>query len=379
MEQRERGYTGGDVGVHGAYGRDRDADYRRGRADERTQMTRAPSGVLAGAGWGFPRAPRSARVEWQVRVHVSRIPNKMPSSWKASFDRSQVSAIGRLFSSSVLRELAARGRSPLFARLAGDSGLTLARIEPRPARVRDLFDAAFDVLRWRDHRDEYIYKTALMHRVLLGTHSLATAAMLTEFRVGPCKADVVILNGTSTVYEIKSERDNLDRLQNQMTSYLQVFARVNVITGQNHLASILSSVPNEVGVLVLTDRLRISTVREAHSNLDRISPSVVFNSLQRDEAQRILEGNGCSIPALPNTQISQALKALFVALPPRVVHAGFVEVLKRTRSPLPLRDVLQSIPTSLQAAAVSVPLSARNRSRLTQAMDVNLDEALSWA
>ncbi|MEI9986083.1 MAG: sce7726 family protein [Aliidongia sp.] len=55
---------------------------------------------------------------------------------------------------------------------------------------------------------------SVTQKILMGKHSLRTASMLNEFRAGSCKADLVILNGTATVYEIKSERDSLTRLAN---------------------------------------------------------------------------------------------------------------------------------------------------------------------
>src|SRR5438128_1527304 len=120
-------------------------------------------------------------------------------------------AISRLFSSTVIRELARKGKSPLFARLA--SQLHLLHSLPASERVYNVFEAAFAVLGREGYRDEYIYKAALTQRILLGKHSLQTASMLNEFRVGECKADIAILNGTATVYEVKSERDSLARLE----------------------------------------------------------------------------------------------------------------------------------------------------------------------
>ena len=147
-----------------------------------------------------------------------------------SISTSQLAAYSRLFSSAVLREMAKKRKSPLFTRLAIESGvLELARSH---GRVADVFEAAFSVLKKRGLRDEYIYKTALTQRVLLGKHNLNTASMLTEFRAGECKADIAILNGTTTVYEIKSERDSLARLDRQLRNYRKVFASIVVIAGE---------------------------------------------------------------------------------------------------------------------------------------------------
>src|ERR1700733_7412125 len=182
----------------------------------------------------------------------------------------QTAAISRLFSSCVIRELARKGRSPLFTRLARQSLLLDALSASK--RVHDLFDAAFSLLRQEGYRDEYIYKTALTQKVLFGKHSLQTASMLHEFRVGDCKADLAILNGTATCYEVKSERDSLARLQKQVMTYPTVFANVYVIASERHVAGVENTVPQDVGILVLNRRYQISTFREACGTPEQTSP-----------------------------------------------------------------------------------------------------------
>ncbi len=301
----------------------------------------------------------------------------MSMSPRQPLDASQLAAVARLFSSGVLQEVARRGKSPLFSRLARESGL--AGAIPLAEPVRNLFDLAFSVLKRKCYRHEYVYKAAITHKILLGAHSLQTAAMLTEFRVGKCKADIAILNGTSTVYEIKSERDKLDRLNTQVHAYRQAFAKVNVITGENHLKSVLANVPSDVGVLLLTNRYQISTVREAVDAPERIIPGVIFDSLQMHEAKKILVSLGFVVPKVPNTQIYQSLREQFVKLAPYEAHAGMVKVLKDTRSLKPLADLVDALPESLRAAAFSTPLRQQNYARLASAMDVPLREALNWA
>jgi hypothetical protein len=78
----------------------------------------------------------------------------------------QLAAISRLFSSSVVQEMAKKGRSPLFARLAIQS--RLYRFMSPSACVSALFDAAFALLKREGYRHEYIYKAALTHKILLG-------------------------------------------------------------------------------------------------------------------------------------------------------------------------------------------------------------------
>jgi hypothetical protein len=289
----------------------------------------------------------------------------------------QLAAISRLFSSSVIREMARKGKSPLFARLATQS--LLANSLSAPQCVYSLFDTAFSLLQREGNRHEYIYKAALTHKILLGVHSLQTASMLNEFRVGECKADIAILNGTATVYEIKSERDSLTRLERQIAAYTTVFARVYVIAGENHVAAVMNSVPREVGILRLNSRHQISTVREAADRPERTSPGAIFDSIRTVEARLILQSRGVSIPVVPNTELHSVLRELFIKLEPRDAHAGMVQVLKRTRNLLQLADLVAQLPRSLQTAALSIPLRKLDHTRLVAAVNTRLEDAMAWA
>ena len=288
----------------------------------------------------------------------------------------QLAAISRLFSSGVIREMARKGRSPLFARLARQS--LLLKSIPDSERVCTLFEAAFSFLKREGYRHEYIYKTALTHRVLLGTHSLGTASMLNEFRVGECRADLAILNGTSTVYEVKSERDSLMKLERQVAAYVKVFARVYVVAAEDHVDAVFGSVPVDVGVMRLSCRQQISTLREAIDRPDRTSPAAIFDAIRTGEARSILQLQRIPIPAVPNTRLNSVLRELFIKLDARTAHNSMVQVLRKTRNLLPLSDLISQLPRSLQSAALSVPLRRADHARLVATVNTSLQDAMTW-
>lgn len=292
-------------------------------------------------------------------------------------DSNQLATISRLFSSSVIQEMARKGKSPLFASLASQSRL-LDSLSASQC-VHSLFDTAFSLLEKEGCRDEYIYKAALTRTILLGTHSLRTASMLNEFRVGECKADLAILNGTATVYEVKSERDSLSRLERQVIAYAKVFARVYVIAGENHVDAVLNSVPKDVGVMRLNSRHGISILREAADRPARTSPAAIFDSIRTLEASKILQSRGMLVPPVPNTELRSVLRSLFIKLSPCAAHEGMVKVLKQTRNLLPLSDLVGKLPLSLQAAALSVPLRKLDHTRFVAAVNTRLKDAMAWA
>jgi len=288
-----------------------------------------------------------------------------------------ISAVSRLFSSGVFRQLAEKGRSPLFARLLADSGLLDETLVA--GTVGSSFDAAFAALRRSGNRDEYVYKSALTHNILLGRHSLKTASLLTEFRVGTCKADVAILNGTSTVYEIKSERDTLSRLENQLQNYRQVFAKVFVVVAEPFIDQVLRSTDVEIGVMCLARWDRIHTIREAIDRADQVSPVTIFESLRSIEAMEILENLGLHVPKVPNTQLHGALREQFSEISPTVAHAEMVRVLKRARSLSSLDKLISQLPQSLKPAALSIRLRLADHERLVTSLSTPIYTAMEWA
>jgi hypothetical protein len=63
----------------------------------------------------------------------------------------QLAAISRLFSSTVIHEMARKGKSPLFSRLANNS--CLLRSIPTASGVCGFFEKAFSLLRREGFRD----------------------------------------------------------------------------------------------------------------------------------------------------------------------------------------------------------------------------------
>ena len=290
---------------------------------------------------------------------------------------SQLSALSRLFSSSVFRDMAKTGRSSLFARLFRQTGVeTFCRVD---ATVGDAFEKAFSILRKSGCRDEYVYRAALTHNILLGTHSLKSASMLTEFRAGSCKADLVILNGTGTVYEIKSERDSLARLSNQVANYQKVFATIYVIAGESHVRDVLDETPADVGVMCLSQRNRIRKVREAVNRPDRVCPESIFESIRSIEARAILRELKVTIPDVPNTLLHRELRTCFKSLNPEEVHSAMVKTLRRSRNLAPLGELVDQLPSSLQPAALSIQVRRADHNRLVGAVQTPLGAAMAWA
>lgn len=288
----------------------------------------------------------------------------------------QVSAISRFFSATLVKELVGRRRSPLFSRLLTESGL-IKFLEPKDT-VGSAFDWAFEILKNKAHRHEYIYKSAIAHKILLGKHSLRTASMMTEFRVGKAKADAVILNGTGTAYEIKSERDTLSRLENQMDEFRKVFACVNVVVGENHLARVQELAPDDVGIMVLSCRHSIQTIREAQTIPERTDPSAILEAITIKEAEMMLGDLKIDPPRVPNTIRYRALDEVFRSIPADVAHRQMVTTLKKTRRQAHLEGSLEALPAVVRPLALTSRLQENEMNVLAEAMSTPIETAKEW-
>ena len=62
------------------------------------------------------------------------------------------------------------------------------------------------------------------------------------------RADVVLVNGKLSAFEIKGEFDNLDRLAGQLETFSQYFESLTVVCSYRHTEKVLATAPCSVGV-----------------------------------------------------------------------------------------------------------------------------------
>ncbi len=268
-----------------------------------------------------------------------------------TIDRTFYPAIGKIFTPLVMDQLISKGHSKYLAEVSLNSGL-LEDLDPTTP-LSHFFDRVYHLL-FKNYRNEYLYKNTIANKVLLGKYSLNTSSMLTELRVGKCKADAVIINGTSTVYEIKSAYDTFARLQNQIQTYLEVFDHINVITSNSQLSRLGSILPQTVGIQVLTDRNTISTIRESKSNRKNTNQSTLFNSMRKDEYLRVIKAYTGAVPDLPNTLMHRECKKIFCKIPAESAHDLTMSMLRTRNKAKILGDVLSTTPKSLSAYVLSI-------------------------
>jgi len=279
-------------------------------------------------------------------------------------EESSLPALSRIFAPKVIEELANNGESPLLKRILREAGV----LADKRILLSDVFNYSYKAIE-KSYRNEYVYKNSIANKILLGRHSLNTATMLTEFRISESKADALILNGTSHVYEIKTELDSLDRLKKQISDYSLFADFVHVITTDSHIKGITKKIPEQTGIICLTERGTFKKIRPAISNKKNCSPETIFNSLRKDEYCQVIKSFFGYIPDVPNTLIHKACLELFKEIPNSLCHDLMIKAVKSTRTSNHQKRLIENAPKSLKAATVSANLTKKQSIQLKESLD----------
>jgi hypothetical protein len=116
------------------------------------------------------------------------------------------------------------------------------------------------------------------------------------------RADIALINGSLSGYEIKSGRDRLSRLPRQITAYDRIFDECALVVHERHLSNALMMLPDWWGVHVAasSESNAIHTVRGCARN-PKISPDAQIRLLWRSELESALLQLGVD-PALQFTR-----------------------------------------------------------------------------
>lgn len=140
-----------------------------------------------------------------------------------------------------------------------------------------------------EYRNEYYYKNTILNQLLIKKHDLYNTAALTELPIGDSKADFIMINGRGVVYEIKTDLDNLLRLENQIKDYYKVFSYVYVVVGNKQLPRVKEFLKDQkVGIYELTLSGKLICRKKAFYNKENLSYEAMFQVLRKAEFESIL-------------------------------------------------------------------------------------------
>ncbi len=136
------------------------------------------------------------------------------------------------------------------------------------------------------------------------------------------RADLVMANGKLSVFEIKSDRDKIDRLKGQVSTYQDFFEEVTVVCATKHQLNVASTVSERVGIWLIDCDGRLSILRKAKAKkLPSIHNWLTF--LPVDELSYLLKESG-----LRSTGNRTSLMEIASLLPLKMVRPYVLSFLK---------------------------------------------------
>ena len=183
-----------------------------------------------------------------------------------------------------------------------------------------------------NYRNEYFYKNTLLNKLLLGVHSVNTTTALTEMAIAKSKADFVLINGKAVVYEIKTELDNLERLNSQIDDYYKAFDHVAVVTYEKNLQQlqkVLDSMDKPVGIYLLRKNGKLGTIRKPERYSGNLDKEIIFKLLRKSEYEDIIVQRYGYLPDVTQFKYYSTCKKMFLQIPIEESYILVLRILKK--------------------------------------------------
>ena len=200
----------------------------------------------------------------------------------------------------------------------------------------------------KNYKCEYVYKNTIVNKILLGRHSLNTSTLISELNVGKSKADIVIFNGTSTVYEIKTELDSLNRLEAQLEDYLKCFDKIYVVTTLENVKKLENRLSEKIGLIEYTKKYTLKEHKKAESNKRNIDKESLFSLFRKNEMINIIKKIGFEIPNVHPRYLREECKKIFLKLSNEEAHNIAIEEIKKRKIKNEQKEIIEMAPESLK-------------------------------
>jgi hypothetical protein len=206
-------------------------------------------------------------------------------------------------------------------------------------------------------RDQDI-RLALRHKLKAIHAQESDTAIIDELSLcqGNARVDVAVVNGSFSGYEIKSDRDSLARLPNQLAAYEQCFDTMTMVVGTKHITKCRETLPEWWGIweaVQTNNGVRFCCWREPIPNRNIIAERVA-QLLWKNELREALGEHGIISPAKASRR--ELWTALIAALPQ-------VELLGIVRNRIRARGDWRSAPTPFRCGDSSQSFSTSQHSQ----------------
>lgn len=193
----------------------------------------------------------------------------------------------------------------------------------------DYIRYAYNTLK-KEYRCEYIYKNEIINELLLKKYGTKDTVVINEFKVGNSVADMVLFNGTSKAFEIKTELDSERRLNGQLSDYTQIFKECYIVTHESLIGKYLNKNEN-IGVIAITKHgksFKMEEVRKATVS-EEIDSDILMRSIRAQEYKSIITSYFGILPNVNSFKMFDECALLMKEIPDNALNSLFIAELKK--------------------------------------------------
>lgn len=285
---------------------------------------------------------------------------------KSGFETGRLRDYGSLFSGQTCEAvLRTRSVSPIqrvFHQYDSELGTNVS--------VWDYLRYVYSVLE-QEYRNEYVFKNTFLNTMLLEHYALDTTVAFNEFRVGDAIADLVLMNGISKAFEIKSELDSDARLIGQLSEYQQVFDECYIVIPKSQYKHYSSKVDKSVGIILFemkNGEYTMTQRRKAKRN-KTVDVDTLMRTVRCDEYKAMVRASYGELPQVSAFDMYEACRDKLKCLSSRKLHNLFLETVKKRKT---LTQLLPTVPKETRQMYLSLSMNKAQLGVLSNLYDTIL-------
>lgn len=222
----------------------------------------------------------------------------------------------------------------------------------------------------KNYRNEYFYKNTLVNKLLFGVHSPNTTTALSQINMDNSVADLVLINGRATVFEIKTDLDTLTRLESQINDYYKCFKYVVVVTYEDQFYQLEEKYRDtELGIYTITtnDTISRKLKKEPIARTDLLSHDAIFSMLQKSEYETIIKKHYRYLPDVIPADYYTECRKLFIDLPMKNIQEEILKEMKKRKNIN--TEMFKDIPYSLKSVSYFADFSKNEYVKLEEFLE----------
>lgn len=222
------------------------------------------------------------------------------------------------------------------------------------------------------YRCEYVYKNELI-KLLLNKYGTKKSVYFSEFRVGNSIADMVMFNGESKAFEIKTEYDTPRRLDKQMEDYKLFFDKCYIVIPENKLDDYYTLVESTTGIITMSrdnGHIILREARTAHQN-EYFESEALMSCLRISEYKNIVTSLGVSLDGVAGYDMYKFCCDVISHANSDKIRVLFLHEVKKRKNNTSL---LRKYPMSLRQMMLSLNLSEDKANKLLEQLKTNINQ-----